>query len=47
MRGANRNEPFSNEFVEIKRDRGLTPFSLVVFSTKNDASCYCFCYSLH
>lgn len=24
MRGANRNEPFPNEFVEIKRDRGLT-----------------------
>lgn len=28
MRGANRNEPFPNEFVEIKRDRGLTTYTV-------------------
>ena len=49
IRGTTTTHPRSGIllFVEIKRDRGLTPFSLVVFSTKNDASCYCFCDSLH
>lgn len=48
-RGTTTTRPKSGAllFVAINRDRGLTAPSLVVFSTKNDASCYCFCDSLH